>query len=1085
MCLARLFLGPVSDDVEVLPNLLRANFPLALRAGFPPLVAFLVGLGPLMWKFVGTCFSSAPRIASGQLAIMRFAFGLRAPRVDGIASTRLITRRPLGASLNPAAPESVFGLRASGRVSARATTNTPFAGERGGHRSMGGPRSSIPAGPSADRRRSRILGVLVLALAASLLAIPGPLTLGLSHPAFPVTDRPLPSDLRASIPSPRSSPLGQGAISTATPPDTFAATISLCNGTIMPAATEAVCGQTQPFAALYDAADNIMFVANAYGFGFNDYVTAYDGRTHQVLYTISPGWSLDAGVPGVLGLDSVHDNLYIAEPWAGPSNTGQLQIVNASSGTIVATIPMTHPYSSEYDADNHVMYVGRGSGGLAEINSTSYHWFGNVTGATGSAGLLYDHAHKVLYESNYSGNTLEVYSPVTTTHVVSISVGSGPEGLALDPRTGLLYSAGAVGQNVSVVNTTTHSLLTTIYGHGLSSPRQIAYDAANGSLYVAGWGSRLTVLAGANHSFVASILIGSPAYATGVAYDAYSKTVFVADQAYGAPVWIVDPVHANAITSLTGISPRSAAYDARHQLLYVADAANCQVLVVNVTTGRMHPPIAAGCNEQGVAFDPKNGELFVTNLGPWYGYGTVTVVNTTSRAVVATISIGYYTTGILYDAKDDAVFVLSYYNTTEINASTNQWVRSFSGAGGGYGFVGGYSNAMAFDPTHDILAVAAGWVYGLNVSNHTVFASVVMHGAGASGVALDPKTHEFYVSGSGTGNVTVLNSTTFKPVTNLTICYRPNSVAYDPASAAIFVACPAQNDVNRIDPIRHSVVADLSLGASGSATNAFPMQILTIGSAGTLATVNARGSVTLISAVASGVRSVSFLEEGLPIGPGWSIQWGALHARSHTPLLTVLEVTRTTYSYRVHVPAGWIATHPVSTLTGKPWNVVHPVGFARNASHPYGVTVGASGLVPGTAWSVSAGSLSLTSTEASLRFLLPNGTYAIHVHPIRGYQFQGTPASSANVNGANVTLNVTFVRLLYNLTIAETGLPTGTKWTASVNGASLSTVNASLVFPLPNGSFAFALHSKGYGANPASGTVSVYGAAVTKSIVFT
>ncbi|MCI4331787.1 MAG: hypothetical protein L3K19_08105 [Thermoplasmata archaeon] len=853
----------------------------------------------------------------------------------------------------------------------------------------------------------------------------------------------------------------------------------------MPAATEAVCGQTQPFAALYDASDNIMFVANAYGFGFNDYVTAYDGRTDRVLYTISSGWSLDAGVPGSLGLDAVHDNLYIAEPWGGPSNTGQLQIVNASSGTVVTTIPMSHPYSSAYDSDNQVMYVGRGSGGLAEINSTSYQWFGNVTGATGSAGLLYDHKYKELYESNYSGNTLDVYSPVTSAHVASISVGSGPEGLALDPTTGLLYSAGAVGQNVSVVTTATHTLLTTIYGHGLSSPRQIAYDSANGSLYVAGWGSRLTVIAGSNHSFAASILIGSPAYATGVAFDTYSKTLFVGDQAYGAPIWIVDPVHANAITSLTGISPRSAAYDARHQLLYVADAANCQVIVVNVTTGRIHPPIPAGCDEQGVAFDPKNGEIFVTNLGPSYGFGTVTVVNTTSRSIVVTISIGYYTTGILYEAKDDAVFVLSYYNTTEINASTNKWVRSFSSAGGGYGFAGGYSNAMAFDPTHDVLAIAAGWVEGLNVSNHTVFASVVMHGAGASGVALDPDTHEFYVSGSGTGNVTVLNSTTFKPVTNLTTCYQPNSVAFDPASDAVFVACPGQNDVNRIDPASHLVVADLSLGAPYSATNAFPMQVLTIGSPGTLATINARGSVTLISTVAMGERSVSFLEAGLPLGMGWSIQWGALHARSHTPLLTVLGVTGTAYPYRVHVPSGWTATRSVGTFLGKPWDAVQPVGFARNAPHPYEVTVGAGGLAPGTAWTVSAGSLSLTSTETSVRFLLPNGTYAIQVHPIRGYHVNGTPPSTATVKGANSALNVTFVRLLYNLTISETGLPTGTKWTASVDGASQSTVNVSLVFQLPNGSFAFAVRSKGHTASPASGTVYVYGAAATKSIVFT
>ncbi len=73
---------------------------------------------------------------------------------------------------------------------------------------------------------------------------------------------------------------------------------------------------------------------------------------------------------------------------------------------------------------------------------------------------------------------------------------------------------------------------------------------------------------------------------------------------------------------------------------------------------------------------------------------------------------------------------------------------------------------------------------------------------------------------------------------------------------------------------------------------------------------------------------------------------------------------------------------------------------------------------------------------------------------------------------------------MYNVTFAETGLPSGTGWSVSLGGSSMSSTGSTMVFTRANGSYPFSVTAVGYAATPSAGTIAVSGAATGQSIVF-
>jgi hypothetical protein len=158
----------------------------------------------------------------------------------------------------------------------------------------------------------------------------------------------------------------------------------------------------------------------------------------------------------------------------------------------------------------------------------------------------------------------------------------------------------------------------------------------------------------------------------------------------------------------------------------------------------------------------------------------------------------------------------------------------------------------------------------------------------------------------------------------------------------------------------------------------------------------------------------------------------------------------------------------------------------------YWLEIDETGLAAGTVWGFTLDTVDY-STSAPLVFIPswslgdPNLGYV--VNPPNGYA--PTPASGTiPYTGTNTTVTISFARALYNVTFQESGLPSGTLWSVTLNGTTLDNTTSgssgSVTFSEYDGSYSYSIGAvTNYNAAPSSGTRVVSGSSVVVAIAFT
>jgi hypothetical protein len=226
---------------------------------------------------------------------------------------------------------------------------------------------------------------------------------------------------------------------------------------------------------------------------------------------------------------------------------------------------------------------------------------------------------------------------------------------------------------------------------------------------------------------------------------------------------------------------------------------------------------------------------------------------------------------------------------------------------------------------------------------------------------------------------------------------------------------------------------------------------------------------------------VSFTEQGLPIGSSWYLNFS--EGSSFTSQGTTISFPQSNGTYDFVLATSeseFVPTNPIGSLVvdGAPRSltaVFDQVAFT--------VTFRESGLPSKTNWSVSIGEMTRNSSSNLIEFPVASGSYPFTVAGPSDYQIN-SPAGTFSVAGAPSFVNVTFVKL-HLVTIGESGLPVGTRWSVTVNGSSETSTTGNVTFQEVNGSYGYEIGSAGgYGATPANGTFSVRGDPLSMSVAF-
>jgi photosystem II stability/assembly factor-like uncharacterized protein len=225
--------------------------------------------------------------------------------------------------------------------------------------------------------------------------------------------------------------------------------------------------------------------------------------------------------------------------------------------------------------------------------------------------------------------------------------------------------------------------------------------------------------------------------------------------------------------------------------------------------------------------------------------------------------------------------------------------------------------------------------------------------------------------------------------------------------------------------------------------------------------------------------NISFTESGLPPGTRWSVTLNGTTKSSNSSSIVFNEPDGK-YYYRI----GSINGYSVSPSSG--CVLVNESSVSENLAFTqieYNVAFTESGLPAGAQWSVTLNGATKSSNSSTIVFQEPIGMYTYTVGSVSGYTvFLGS--GTINVTG-NEQIAMSFEPVLYAITFTESGLPSGTLWSVTLNGTTRSSTNSSITFMMPAGSYAYTVSApNGYKTSQSSGSISILASSVSVPVTY-
>ena len=546
-----------------------------------------------------------------------------------------------------------------------------------------------------------------------------------------------------------------------------------------------------------DPALGRLFVTN----GLGSTVTVLDTTNNNALLTT---FSLAGFTDLVLAQYDPHSGLvyFLA------NNNADLVGVNPSSYTVSQVITVDPNPGGTFAVDpnsNLIYFPARGSDAVQVINQSTGETVNYVSMAGagspyGPTSTFYDPENGLIYAMlggflSDPGNLLYVFDTHTGNTIVRMTVGSFPSAYAFDPARNLLYVSCAASGTISVINVTSNELIATISLGAGTLPGGIAVDPATGNVYVGEDGTGLLV----ELPTAASSAANAPCQPTPVPYG----TQILGSVCVGG--W-----------------PQAIIYDPANGLIYSAQQNSQHVSVVDPTTLQVVATIPTNNYARGLALDPNNGRLFVSD---GLGQGDdVRVVNTTTNTVIGSFNLtGYtYLTGAQFDSTTGQLFFLANNNDDLLSVDPTtyaliQVIPFPPNPGGGSGPI------AAVDPQTHVMYFPARGDYAVDLIgelNGTTFGTFSNGWSyGPTNTFLDPSNHLLYVELGGwlylgAGNqVVALNATTGAQVATMTVGYFPSTFGYDATRHLLYVSCAASGTISMINDTTNQVVGTISLGS--------------------------------------------------------------------------------------------------------------------------------------------------------------------------------------------------------------------------------------------------------------------------------
>lgn len=786
----------------------------------------------------------------------------------------------------------------------------------------------------------------------------------------------------------------------------------------------------------------------------------------------------------------------------GPSSSNSLSSTELSG--FREADPAVNPTSGFSVASTMVLY----NGSLVPGNRPTLNGVAPVD-------VAFDSITEKIFVTNFESNSVSVISYPSNQVAAVVQVGLGPVGEAVVPPLGEVFVVNSLSHNLSVISATTNLVIATVMLPSYSD--EVAYDSSTNELFVSANASdSVLVISPNNYSILASIPVGADP--TNIMFDSARNELFVANT-YSNNLSIISDSSLRVKGTVGGLNaPSILAYDAARGQVFVGDQGTDYLQVVNDTNQSTGPSIIVGTSPTGIAYDPIDDLIFValsaqgavrivsgTNYTP-LGYirvgadpalityseaervivcpneasDNVSIIAAATGTVVSSVRVGSSPSGIAFDSIDRSIFILDYrgMEADVVSTGTLHVLARVQ--------LPGLPGGIVFDPSIDEIFVSivdSNLVIVISGHTNSILSSVSV-GFGPMGLAYDPLVHAVFVAGFGTGYIFKISDLNDSVVASIQLNFTPEQIAYDPARGSIYVTC-LEGYILEISASSGVVTGSIFEGShpSGIAVDSQDGRVF-VSDEGSQP--GPHGNLTVILDTANRIATRIPMGSS-PVAPTYYPAVGDIIVpESGSDILTFCQAVAGNCAANVSVGLGpdAVAVDNQSGIVYAADGVQGAVSVVVPEKASFPVVFRESGLGAGTNWSIMLGAVTEFSSTTEIDFSEPNGTYSFTARTLPGWTSPHV-AGSISIDGSGLSVLLQWTRIYYNVTFSESGLPSGTQWSVTVNGTSLTPASQSIVTEEPNGTYQFLVDPLlGYTVTPRTGSISVRGGPELEYVTF-
>jgi YVTN family beta-propeller protein len=518
----------------------------------------------------------------------------------------------------------------------------------------------------------------------------------------------------------------------------------------------------------------------------------------------------------------------------------------------------------------------------------------------------------------------------------TITPGSQPRGVAINPVTNKIYVTNESSGNVTVIDGTTNATTTVACG---SWPQGIDVNPVTNQIYlVNAISSTATIIDGATND-TSIVPVGSSAYT--IAVNPATNKAYAVNGGSNS-VTVIDGSTLTTTTVAVGSSPRYAAINPVTNQIYVVNRSGNSVTVIDGATNAT-TTVAVGANPQGVVVNAATNKIYVAN----YNSNTVTEIDGTTNDTVSIataagpgpMAVNPATNKIYVGCSANRVMLIdgatrdtvgiaagAFIGSISVNPVTNKIYVVNSGAGASLLVINGQNNktttitsgtmtpflrAVAVNPITNKIYIPVDRNDGVNynvtvVDGSNADTANVATGGGPTGVALNPITNMAYTSNYWSNTVTAINCRTLA-CTTITAGSFPVAITLNPVTNRIYCGNISSGTVTVINGYDNTTTTLPYIGQPEKfAVNAITDKIYVC---------NANNTISVIDGAANTIDTLLLIPnpaspEGIALNPATNRIYV-----SNAGDNTVIEIdgaTRDTAVIPVGVFPGGLAVNPVT-----------------------------------------------------------------------------------------------------------------------------------------------------------------------------